>query len=105
MAKMSKFIRDILKANDVDPREACWDCHGTWVILHKALERIADKNGVAFEPLAIVESNAEKKIAVIHARGRIGDGISVCSIGEAAPYNNKNGFPFIHIVNVISLST
>ena len=94
MAKMSKFIRDILKANDVDPREACWDCHGTWVIFHKALERIADKNGVAFEPLEIVESNAEKKIAVIHARGRIGDGISVCSIGEAAPYNNKNGFPF-----------
>ena len=94
MAKMSKFIRDILKANDVDPREACWDCHGTWVILHKALERIADKNGVEFEPLEIIEAHAEKKIAVIRARGRIGDGTPVCSIGEAAPYNNKNGFPF-----------
>ena len=94
MAKMSKFIRDILKANDVDPREACWDCHGTWVIFHKALERIAEKNGIVFDPPEVIESVAEKKIAVLCVTGRIGDGVPVWSIGEATPYNSKHSYPY-----------
>lgn len=94
MATMSKFIRDILKANDVDPREACWDCHGTWVIFHKALERIAEKNGIAFDPPQVIESSAEKKIAVLCVTGRIGDGVPVWSIGEATPYNSKHSYPY-----------
>ena len=49
MPKLHELVRSILTDNDVDPREACWDCHGRWVIDHKYLERIADRNGITFD--------------------------------------------------------
>ena len=92
MPKMHEFVRDILKDNDVDPREACWDCHGTWVIYHKYLERIADKNGIVFDAPQILACDLDKKAAAICVTGHLGDR-SAWSFGEATKDNNKNPYP------------
>ena len=73
--------------------EDCWDCHGTWVIYHKALERVAASQGIRFEEPQIICSDMEKKLIAIRVTGYT-ETLSEWSIGEAAPYNNKNAYPF-----------
>ena len=92
MPKMHDFVREILKDNDVDPREACWDCHGTWVIYHKYLERIADRNGIIFDAPQILTCDLDKRAAAICVTGHLGDR-SAWSFGEATKDNNKNPYP------------
>jgi hypothetical protein len=86
-------IIEILKKYEEDPREAMWDCHGVWVVYHKAIERIAARAGISFDMPEIVEAKSAEKIAVIVARGFMGDR-SEWSFGEAAPNNNKNAYPY-----------
>lgn len=86
-------LQEILQQYHPDPKAAVWDCHGTWVIYHKAVEIIAAKAGVRFLDPVVIESSAEKKIAVISVSGKLGDHTE-WSIGEATPYNNKNPYPF-----------
>ena len=83
-------ITDILKAHG-ETKEAVWDCHGTWVVKHQALERIAAKAGVIYSaPQVLV---AQPDAAAILVTGTLGEN-SEWSIGEAAPKNNKNAYPF-----------
>ena len=91
--QLDQRLQDILQQYHPNPKAAVWDCHGTWVILHKAVELIAAKAGIKFGEPNVIESNAEKKIAVLSVTGTMGS-ISEWSIGEAAPYNNKNGYPY-----------
>lgn len=94
MAKqLDPAIADILKRYGEDPRTALWDCHGTWVVYHKAIERIAAKAGITFDMPEVVQADARDKIAVIIARGFMGER-SEWSFGEAMPSNNKNAYPF-----------
>ena len=94
MAKnLDPRLVEILQQYHPDPRSALWDCRGTWVILHKAVEIIAAKAGVRFDPPMIIEASAEKKIVSICVTGYLGDH-SEWSIGEAAPSNNKNSYPY-----------
>lgn len=94
MAKqLDPRLVDILKQYHPDPRSAIWDCHGTWVIYHKAIEVIAAKAGVTFDQPQIIVADQEKKNVAILVTGHMGDR-SEWSIGEAAPYNNKNSYPF-----------
>jgi hypothetical protein len=86
-------IIEILKNYGEDQREALWDCHGVWVVYHKAIERIAARAGITFDMPEIVEAKSAEKIAVIVARGFMGDR-SEWSFGEAAPNNNKNSYPY-----------
>ena len=86
-------ILDALKALGETQESALWDCHGTWVILHKALERVAALKEITFDSPTIVESHIESKHCVMIATGHLGDK-SEWSFGEAAPYNNKNAYPF-----------
>lgn len=64
-----------------------------WLVKHTAIEVIAVKAGITFDMPEIVQANAAEKIAVIVARGFMGDR-SEWSFGEAAVYNNKNTYPF-----------
>ena len=93
--QLDKRVKDLLVKHEINPREACWDCHGTWVIYHRYCEIIAIKEGITFDLPNIVEANAEKQIVVLCVTGRIGD-FSAWSFGEAAPYNLKGakGFPY-----------
>jgi hypothetical protein len=86
-------LQDILQKYHPDPKSAVWDCHGVWVILHKAVEVIAAKAGVKFSAPTIIEADAEKKIVSLCVSGTLGDH-EEWSIGEAAPYNNRNTYPY-----------
>lgn len=90
MAKLPENIRRIgekfgLKSADM------WDCHGTWVAYHRALERIAAEQKIAFQPPTVLE--AEGPRVAICVFGSLGDQTE-WSIGEAAPSNNKNAYPW-----------
>lgn len=92
MAKpVAKHIQDILKTYELDPKEALWDCHGTWVMYHRYCEIIAAKAGIKFDPPQIVEARTADKVAVLCVAGHMGDR-SEWSFGEAAPSNNKNAY-------------
>lgn len=93
MASLPKQISDFMASYGVLSDEI-WQVHGTsWVVKHKALERVAAEKGVKFAPPTFVENDAEKKIVVMWVEGKLGDRVE-WSIGEAAPYNNKNSYPF-----------
>jgi hypothetical protein len=67
-------IADILRKYEEDPRDdkgVIWDCHGTWVVYHKALERVAAKAGVSFSKPDILRS--ERDEAVILCSGKLGE--------------------------------
>jgi hypothetical protein len=86
-------VADVLKEIGETSQTATWDCHGTIVILHKALEKVAAHKKIVFDAPVVVESNVEKKMVVIVVAGRLGDKVE-WSFGEAAPYNNKNSYPY-----------
>ena len=96
MAKqLDKRVKDLLSKHDINPRDACWDCHGSWVIYHRYCEIIAAKEGITFDLPDIIEASAEKHTVVICVIGRIGEHME-WSFGEAAPYNLKGAknFPY-----------
>ena len=93
MAKnLDPVIAEVLKKYEIG-HEACWNSHGTWVVYHKYLEQIAVKAGIRFEAPVVVEADGAKRIAAICVTGVMGVK-SEWSIGEAAPGNNKNAYPW-----------
>lgn len=91
MGRPSKEIMDFMEAHGVESDEI-WEVHGnSWVIKHKALERVAAEKGIVWDRPAVIEHDAANKIAVICVFGRLGDR-SEWSIGEASPANNKNSY-------------
>ena len=95
MAKndVPKKVIEVLKEIGLTPQQAGWDCHGTYVLLHKALEKVAAHRKVVFDAPQILIANVSAKEVVVLVTGRMGE-LSEWSIGEAAPYNNKNSYPF-----------
>jgi hypothetical protein len=94
--KLDKEIGEVLSKYGFGP-ESCWDCHGTWVVYHKVLERIAAKSGIVYlEPKVLV---SEPRAAVLLVTGEL-DGKSEWSTGEAVIDLNykvsgkQAGYPF-----------
>ena len=93
---IAQKIKDICTEIGLNPRDAAWELpqrKGTWIVKHKALERIAAHKGVKFDLPTIIESDAHDKTCVILVNGHLGDA-QEWSIGEATSYNNKNSYPF-----------
>ena len=88
-ARLLKILKDI----DLTERQAVWDCHGTPVVLHKALEKVAAHYNIVFDQPKIIACDVAAKEAVICVTGHMEEATE-WSIGEAAPYNNKNSYPF-----------
>ena len=86
-------VVDIIKELGMTRDETLWDCHGTWVMYHKALEKIAAHKGVTFDDPKIIHSDMALKSVVVLVTGRM-DKRSEWSFGEATPANNKNAYPF-----------
>jgi hypothetical protein len=86
-------IVDILKTCGLKSSDALWDCHGTWVMYHWAVEEAAAKAKIKFAPPLIVESSSEKKTVVVLVEAVLGDKTE-WSFGEASPANNKNAYPY-----------
>jgi len=85
-------VGEVLKAIGETRQTAGWDCHGTFVLYHSALEKVAAHLGITFEPPQIVECDIATKHCVMVVTGHLGDK-SEWSIGEAAPYNLKINYP------------
>ena len=86
-------VVETLKEIGMTHQQAGWNCHGTYVLLHKALEKVAVHKGIVFNEPTILETNSEKKIVSLLVTGKMGDKLE-WSIGEAAPSNNKNSYPY-----------
>ena len=98
MSDIPQPVIDVLKEIGETAKTSTWDCHGTRVILHKALEKIAAKKGIEFyEPVHLVTDPANKQVA-IQVTGTMqtekGHLIKEWSIGEVSPANCKNAYPF-----------
>ena len=90
--KLPARLQEILKDIGLTERQAVWDCHGTPVVLHKALEKVAAHYNVVFDQPQIIACDVAAKEAVICVTGHMAEATE-WSIGEAAPYNNKNSYP------------
>lgn len=91
--KLDPRLLEILTTYGERPEDALWDCHGTWVAYHAAIERIAAKASVTFDMPQIVEADSASKTVAIAVRGTMGERAE-WSFGEAAPSNNKNSYPY-----------
>ncbi len=91
-------VIQVFKELGLDPKKDGWNCHGSYVLHHKTLEKIAANKGVTFDAPVIVESNAQERICVLCVTGRLGDKVE-WSIGEAMPINidrgkNQQSYPY-----------
>lgn len=95
MATLKADLKTILDRYGIDPRDKSqiWDCHGTLVLYHKAYEIIAAKENIRFDAPVVIEACGEKKIVALLVAGYMGDRRE-WSIGEAAPGNSKNAYPY-----------
>lgn len=93
MARVPKEITDFMAAYSVDSDEI-WEVRaGAWAIKHKALERVAAERKVVFGMPKVEVCDLANKMVALTVLGQMGDRAEWAS-GEAAPYNNKNGYPF-----------
>ena len=91
MGKPSKSVMDFMAKYKVDSNEV-WEVHGsTWVVKHKALERVAAEVGIVFDRPSVITCDLANKIACICVFGKLGER-SEWSFGEASPANNKNAY-------------
>lgn len=94
--KLDSTIAAVLKEHGFGA-DACWDCHGTWVVYHRVLEQIAAKAGITYAPPQVLV--ADRDAAAILVVGTRGDH-SEWSIGEAVVglnykvSGNQAGYPF-----------
>ena len=88
-----EIVTDIISEIGEEVSRVTWDCHGTPVILHKALERVAAHKGITFDTPVVVESEISQKNVALYCVGHLGEK-SEWSFGEAAPYNNKIPYPY-----------
>ncbi len=92
MAKIDPRLVELLKAYGED-NTSVWDCHGTWVAYHAAIERMAARAGIFFDSPQMIVNDHEKKTVVIIVFARMGEK-SEWSFGEVSPSNNKNAYPY-----------
>jgi hypothetical protein len=92
MGRPSKTVSEFMERYNIASDEI-WEVHGaTWVVKHKALERVAVEQGVVWDRPSVQVCDLAAKIAVICAFGKLGDR-NEWSFGEASPANNKNSYP------------
>jgi len=92
MPTISPELKTILEKYG-ETSDAVWDCHGTWICRHAPLERIARKAKITFDPPQVIQADGLNACAAMVVFGHLGE-ISEWSIGEAAPANNRNSYPF-----------
>jgi hypothetical protein len=91
MGKPSKQILAFMEKFGVESDEI-WEVHGsTWVVKHKALERVAAEKGIVFDRPAMLETNSGQGIVALVVFGKLGER-QEWSIGEASPKNCKNSY-------------
>lgn len=93
MPALPKEISDFMAAHSVSFDEVWKIPQGNaYAVKHKALERIAAEVNIKFDHPTIVQSDLANKTVAIVVFASLGDRHEWAT-GEAAPYNNKNGYP------------
>jgi hypothetical protein len=93
MPRYPAHIQEIATKFDLKADEL-WQVHGsTWVIKHKAIERIGAQLGICWHAPQIIEGKTADKTVVVLVTGSINSRIE-WSFGEASPANNKNAYPW-----------
>lgn len=64
-----------------------------YAVKHKALERVAAEQGIVFNVPDIIQTDIVGKAVALIVHGRLGERTDWAT-GEAAPYNNKNAYPY-----------
>lgn len=81
MARPSQAVMDFMTKYKVDSDEI-WEVHGkTWVVKHKALERVAAEVGIVWDRPAMLECNSGDGVAALCVFGKLGERME-WSIGE-----------------------
>ena len=93
MASIPEKLKQLITEVGLTERQATWNCHGVPVVLHKALEKIATKHNIVFDAPNIIESDIKTKHVAICVTGHMAEATE-WSIGEAAPYNTTNKYPY-----------
>ena len=95
MSNIPENIGKLLDEVGANKLEDAWQVRtGIWAVKHKALEKVAAHLGIVFEQPKIICAEILEKAVAIQVNGYLPSGVSAWSIGEAATYNNKNGYPF-----------
>lgn len=82
MGRPSKELIDFMEKWSV-AHDDVWEVHGsTWVVKHKALERVAAQAGITWDRPAMLECNSAGGVAALVVFGSLGDKME-WSIGEA----------------------
>ncbi len=82
MGKPSEAVLKFMEQYRIDSDEV-WEVHGsTWVVKHKALERVAAEAGIVWDRPAMLECNSADGVAAMCVFGKLGDRME-WSIGEA----------------------
>jgi hypothetical protein len=84
-------IIERLKAVGETSATALWDCHGNWIIKHKALEKIATHAGITYSDCTVYPPQQGQDYFAVSVIGHMNDR-SEWSIGEASPKNSKNNY-------------
>ena len=93
MGSPNQAIRDFMAKYKI-AKDEIWEVHGTtWVVKHKALERVAAEVGVIWDRPAMIETKLGEGIAAMCVFGTLAERME-WSIGEASPKNNKNSYPY-----------
>lgn len=91
MGKPSNHVLAFMEKYKIASDEI-WEVHGsTWVVKHKALERVAVEVGVVWDRPAMIETNSKDGIVAMCVFGKLGDRME-WSVGEASPKNCKNSY-------------
>jgi len=88
-----KEVISLLKEVNLETSDAMWNCHGTWVMYHKSLERLAGFKKIKFDPPSMIHQDPSKKEVIILVTGHYNN-VTEWSYGEATPLNNKNAYPY-----------
>jgi hypothetical protein len=90
MAAQLKYPEPVvkaLKAAGMQAAEVLWDCHGTWVIKHSAIEQLAAFNRIQIESIDVIRAERDECVVlvtgVISGSGELGVDRRVKSFGEA----------------------
>jgi hypothetical protein len=93
MANFPKEIAEFMARYSVSFDEVWKIPQGNaYAVKHKALERVAVEQKVTFLAPTLLQIDLPSKFVGLCVTGRIGDR-EEWATGEAAPYNNKNGYP------------
>ena len=95
-SQIPEAVLTLLKKYDLHNSDNYWQLkHGSkpWIVKHKALEKLAIKEGIVFEMPTMIETDANNKTVSMIVSGKLGKRTE-WSVGEASPDNCMNAYPY-----------